>query len=236
MEFVLSFVGSLVLAGFHALTPLLDRAPARHAAVLASASGGASLAYVVLYLLFELTTEGAETIHALAPLGPAPVETVLLLLLLAISLTHVVQLHLEKTADLRDDHHGLALLFILYNLLAGGGVVEEATWGAVNLAFYLVAIGLHLLFNDRFLGHLCPAAHTPRWRAALAAAPVLGWAVTAAVTPPPAVQYVMLALVAGGTIMNVLRRELPDPQALRPLAFLGGVSAYAALIFATWRF
>ncbi|MGE5105689.1 MAG: hypothetical protein ACM3NZ_13135, partial [Betaproteobacteria bacterium] len=50
------------------------------------------------------------------------------------------------------------------------------------------------------------------------------------------VLYTLLALIAGGTMMNVLRHELPDARDVRPVAFVGGVVVYAALIIGTWRF
>jgi hypothetical protein len=235
-DFALAIAGSLALTGFHALTPLLEHVPERQRAPLTSVSGGAGLAYVFLYLLFELATDGAPKIHALVPLGPAPLETLFILLLGAITVTYVLQVQLEKTSDPRDDHHGFALLFMTYNFLAGAGLVEEARGGALNLAFYVTAIGLHLLFNDLFLLHLCHSAHTWRWRSALAAAPLLGCTLAAGLGLPSGALYGMLALVAGGTIINVLRHELPDLRSFHPYAFIGGVVGYAALIFATWRF
>lgn len=232
----LAITGSLALAGFHVLILFLKNLPDRYRATLASVSGGVGLTYVFLYLLFELATEGAPKIHALAPLGPEPLATLFVLLLSALSATYVVQLQFEKTPSPRDDHRGFALLFLTYNFLAGVGVVEEATWGALNLAFYVTTIGFHLLFNDLFLLDHYPTAHTSRWRSALGAAPVLGCGLAAGFDIPVGALYVSIALVAGGTITNVLRRELPELRSFRPIAFIAGVVGYAALIFAGWRF
>lgn len=235
-ELTIAFTASLLLGGFHLLAPALERVPARYRAPLASFSGGAGLAYVFLYLLFELVTEGAEKIHALVALGPAPVETLFILLLGAFIASYVVQVQLEKTAERRDDHRGYAILFLTYNLLAGAGLREEATWGAINVALYVVAIGLHLLFNDRFLLHLDPQAHSWRWRGLLAIMPAVGCAAVVALDVSVGVLYAMLALVAGGTIINVVRQELPEVKLFRPLSFVGGAVLYALLIFAAWRF
>lgn len=233
---VLAMAGSLALAGFHLLTLFFKDLPARQRAILASVSGGAGLAYVFLYLLFELATEGAAKVHALAPLAPEPLATLFVLLLGALSVTHILQMELEKTASLQDDHHGFALLFLAYNFLAGAGLVEEASWGTVNLVFYVIAIGFHLLFNDLFLLHRFPAYHTRLWRSALGAAPLAGCGLAAGFGLPAGVLYASLALVAGGTITNAFRSELPRRQSFRPTAFAAGVVGYGALIFATWRF
>ena len=233
---LLALAGSAFLAGAHLLAPLLADLPHQRREALSSFSGGAGLAYVFLYLLFELTTVGAPKIHALMPLGPDPAETVFIFLLGAFVLVYLVHVELEKSPQPHDDHLGYALLFASYNFLAGAGVAEEALGGATNTAFYVLAIGLHMLFNDVFLMHVHPAAPHWRWRALLVAMPLAGTALAAGYGLPEGVLYALLALVAGGTIINVLRNELPGPSSFRPMVFTAGVLTYAALIFATWRF
>jgi hypothetical protein len=60
--------------------------------------------------------------------------------------------------------------------------------------------------------------------------------VATALAVPDGVIYMSLALVAGGTMTNALRRELPGMRHFRTIAFVAGGVSYAALIFATWRF
>ncbi|HJV49822.1 MAG TPA: hypothetical protein VJ652_00070 [Noviherbaspirillum sp.] len=234
-ETAAALAGSLALASAYALSPAIVRLPRRYLASLDSFIGGTGLAYVLLYLLFGLTKYGAPKIHALLPLGPEPLETLFILLLGALSASYLLQVHLEQSPSLRDDYLGNVVLFLAYNFLAGAGVVEEAHAGLLNLFFYVTALGLHLLFNDIFLAHLCPDAHHWRWRAALAAMPVIGCALAAGVALPEGVLYGMLALIAGSTVINVVRHELPGPKNFRPAAFFAGVVIYAALIVATWR-
>ncbi|HEX5392375.1 MAG TPA: hypothetical protein VFW68_03800 [Rhodocyclaceae bacterium] len=234
-ETAAAVAGSLVLAGAHALAPAIGRLPERYVASLDSFSGGAGLAYVSLYLLFDLTKYGAPKIHALLPLGPEPLETLFLLLLVALTTMYLLQVHLAKTPSLQDDYVGYATLFLVYNFLAGAAVVEEAHAGPLNLGFYVTALGLHLLFNDRFLLHLCSGAHHWRWRVSLAAMPLMGCALAASFALPEGVLYGILALIAGSTVINVVRHELPNPRDFRSAAFVAGVVIYAAIIIATWR-
>jgi hypothetical protein len=208
----------------------------RHLTTLSNLGGGAALAYIFLYLLFELISEGAPEIHVLLPLGPAPIETLIILLLIATAATYVVQLKVEGTPEPRDDHRALALLFLFYNFLAGFGLSEEAQWGILNLALFVFAIGVHLLFNDLFLLERYPTEHTTVWQVALGFAPVLGCGLESSAEFPVAVIYTSLALVAGGSITIALRRELPEVQMFRPTAFIAGMVLYAVLIFALWRF
>lgn len=235
-ERLAAFAGSLALAGAHALAPLVMRLPQRHLARLHSFSGGAGLAYVFLYLLYELARFGAPMIHAVLPLGPEPLETLFILLLAALLANYLLQVRLQATPSTVDDYIGFATSFLVYNFLAGCGLVEEASGGALNLVFYVAALGLHLLFNDLFLAHLGAATHHWRWRAALAAMPAIGCALAAAGAVPAGVQYAMLAVIAGGTVINVLRHELPSPESVLVAPFVAGALVYAGLIFITWRF
>jgi hypothetical protein len=230
-----SLAGSLVLASACALTPAILRLPRRYRESLDSFIGGTGLAYVLLYLLFELTRYGAPKIHALLPLGPEPLETLFILLLGALSTIYLLQVQLARTPGAKDDYLGFAALFLTYNFLAGTGIAEEAQGSALNLAFYVTALSLHLISNDIFLLHLGGHEHHRRWRAALAAMPVFGSATATGFALPEGVLYGTLTLVAGGTIINVVRRELPSPEYVRPGAFATGVIVYAALIIATWR-
>jgi hypothetical protein len=96
--------------------------------------------------------------------------------------------------------------------------VEEAHGGLLNLGFYVTALGLHLLFNDIFLLHLCPSAHHWSRRAALAATPVIGCALATGIAQREGVLYVMLTLIAGNSVITVVRHELPNPNHLRAAA------------------
>lgn len=236
-ETMAALAGSLVLAGVHALAPALIRLPERYLAPMRSFSGGTGLAYVLMYLLFELAKYGAPEIHALLPLGPEPLETLFILLLGAMSASYLLQSQLEKTPELEDDYVGFAAFFMIYNFLAGAGMVEEArTAGMPSLGFYVSALGLHLLFNDLFLHHLNPGAHHWRWRATLAAMPVAGCVLATAFLLSQGALYAMLAVVGGSMIIGVVRHELPSPESSRPVAFVTGVAVYATLILGTWRF
>ena len=233
---VLALLGSLTLAGFHALTPLLNRTPERHHAALDSLAGGIGLTYVFLYLLFELIRDGAPLIHNFLPLGPEPLESLAIFLAASVAGVYLLQVHLERTTDLSDDYRALAAFFIAYNFLAGAGLVEEARWGALNLAIYVAAVGAHMVCNERLLIHLYEHAYGRFWRAMLAAAPVLGFGIASGFRLPEGALYVVLTVVAGAMIINVVRRELPTAPRLRPFPFVMGLLGYGSLILTSWRF
>ncbi|TFW34660.1 hypothetical protein [Massilia horti] len=233
---VRAFLGSLVLAFAHLLAPLLERLPKRYVVPLGSFAGGAGLAYVFLYLLYELAKYGAPKIHQLIPVGPEPLETLFILLLCALLAHYLLQMWLEERAGIDYVYGGLAMTFIVYNFLAGVGLMEVAQSGEGGLLLYVAALALHLLFNDLLLSHLGAHTHHWRWRFGLAAAPLIGCAFAVKGVLSLGMQYAMLAVIAGGTIIDVLRRELPSANAVRVVPFIAGALLYGALIIANWSF
>ena len=229
-----ALIGSLVLSGVHGLTPALERIQKPERRLLGSFAGGISLAYVFLYLLFRLAKYGSLEIHRLLPLGPDALETMFILLLVALTTAYLLHVRFLKAPTCVANYRGTAAFLILYNLLAGAALVEEAERGWLKMGFYVVAIGLHLLFNDRFLLHLCPSSHRGAWRLALGLAPLAGCSLALLLLLPSGVLYLLLTLVTGATIINVMRQELPAPQNLHLPGFLAGVLLYASLIIAAW--
>jgi hypothetical protein len=92
---------SAVLAAAHLVAPGVARLPARWLEPMGSLSGGAGLAYVVLYLLFELARFGAPKIHAVLPLGPEPLESLFVLLLCALVANYLLQARLQASPRVR---------------------------------------------------------------------------------------------------------------------------------------
>lgn len=61
---------------------------------------------------------------------------------------------------------------------------------------------------------------------------VLGWLVGLVLHVHEAAVTLLVALLAGGVILNVLKEELPERRASRFDAFLGGAVVYGALLLA----
>lgn len=61
---------------------------------------------------------------------------------------------------------------------------------------------------------------------------VAGWAIGLAGEIHEAALAVLLAFLAGGVMLNVLKEELPEERDSRFWAFLVGAAAYAALLLA----
>jgi len=66
----------------------------------------------------------------------------------------------------------------------------------------------------------------------ISAAIVLGWAIGLLAEVSEAAIAALTAFLAGGTIMNVLKEELPKERESRFWAFALGAALYAALLLA----
>ena len=105
----------------------------------------------------------------------------------------------------------------------------------VALAFYAVAMGMHLLPVAWNLRSHFPALY-PRGALLLAAGSLAGWAASFARILPAPVVLDLVAFVAGGVIVNAAVTELHREKEGRFGFFVGGALAYTALLLALSRF
>lgn len=217
---------------------LLDRTPR---SVWLSVAGGTSVAYVFLHLLPELA-QGQHEIEAAAEGLLAQMERhVYLAALAGVTLFYGLERMAlssrgrdrgdgNDSAPDRTESHVFALhvgSFSLYNLLIGYLLVHGEQ---DHLFFYAVAMALHFLVND----HAMREHHKQRYDAIgrwlLAGAVLGGWLLGRVHELPLSVTQLMVALLAGGVILNVLKEELPQERESRFGAFLAGVAVYGGLL------
>lgn len=229
----LPVAAALVLAALHLLAghlAFLDRVP--RSGVL-SAAGGISVAYVIVHLLPELA-EHQESISAQSSAVLATVERHVYLL----TLTGLAVFYgLERWCQNARGHRGTAsasatafsfVTYGAYNALIGYLLVRREG----GLVLFAVAMGLHFVVNDHGLrAHHAGAYHRyGRW---LVSTAVVVGALVGVTTPvPQAVIGWLLAFVGGGTILNVLKEELPDERESRFGAFAAGAAGYTAILLA----
>lgn len=198
-----------------------------------SVAGGISVAYVVVHLLPELA-EYQESISEQAPATLAAVERhVYLLTLVGLAVFYGV----ERWARSTRGRNGTASVgstafsfatYAVYNALIGYLLVRRQS--AVLL--FALAMGLHFVVNDHGLReHHQQVYHRyGRWLVSIAV--LLGALVAVASEVPEAVVGMVLAFIAGGTMLNVLKEELPAERESRFGSFAAGAAAYAAVLVA----
>lgn len=246
--FLHALVAACLLAAVHLFSSSipLDRALPRNRWL--SLGGGISVAYVFLHLLPDLAQhqrtigEAAGSLQQSAPALLADMEHHAYFIALLGLATYY---GLERMAwrDRRQppdgegsEQTGAAAFwvsmsgFTLYNGLIGYLLAEQARRGLGNLYVFSLALGLHLVVNDYALHehHRHRYRRVGRW--ILSSAVLAGAAIglTGAVAQVPV--SVLLAFLAGGVVLNVLKEELPAERESSFGAFALGAAAYAALL------
>ena len=234
-----TLAGVAVLAAMHLLGERLRVLHGVPRSRWLSAAGGVSAAYVFVHLLPELA-------HAQSTLEEAVGDVIVFfdhhiyLVALAGLVTFYGLEHLAKTrstggAPETGENDAVFWIhigsFALYNALVGYLLLRlGGEDGGAAVVLYTVAMALHFVVNDVALASHHRAAYRRRGRWVLAAAVVVGWLIgVVAEVPEPAVA-VLVAFLAGGIILNVLKEELPEERESRFWAFLAGAAAYAALL------
>ncbi len=209
-----------------------------------SAAGGISVAYVFLHLLPELA-KGQEQVRASAGpvLGVAERHTYLIALAGLAIFYGLDRLALRSRRESRagdgEDRTppGIfwihILSFALYNALVGYLLVHGDHRSAGELGLFAVALAVHFVVNDFALAEHHKARYQNVGRWIVAAAVLVGWGLGAATEIPEAAIAVVVAFLAGGIILNVLKEELPEERQSHFGSLALGMAGYAILLLAT---
>ncbi|HSQ62178.1 MAG TPA: hypothetical protein VLM85_03150 [Polyangiaceae bacterium] len=213
---------------------LLGRVSASRAQIVSSFAGGVSLSFVLLELFVELLEGSSEEVHHILRAGPEPVHTIALLMLAGAAATFAGHVYVERYAE---RPHGYLLVLTpntAYSALVGAALVEEAHESVRGFVVFWLAMAIHLgIVHHRFAKEF--PSEVGHARGVLAASLLAGAIVWAVVGPPVGVFHLLLAVVAGSTLLGIFREEIPAPQYARVPAFLAGVAVFGAIIQLRWR-
>lgn len=247
----LALIGAGVFALVHLLSPQLHFLRGTPRSIWLSVAGGVSVAYVFVHLLPEIAS-GQRIISGTLAIGF--IERHVYLVALAGLLVFYGLDRLAKhsrtqcegtevaggraPADRAAVDASLRVFwlhmgsFAFYNVLAGYLLLHREEQSAASLAFYVVAIALHLLVVDFGLeaDHRRLFDAWGRWL--LAAAVACGWLLGWWFPLEEAAVAALIAFVGGGVILTVLKEEVPSEQQSRFWAFAAGALAYSALLLA----
>ena len=123
--------------------------------------------------------------------------------------------------------------FAVQNGAIGYAVGSPGDQAVEPMWLFAVALGLHFLVNDHALVEHHGDRYQSQGRWWLVGALLVGWAVGSAgwVKLPGAVLALALSYIAGGTILNILRHELPDADRSADVgALVLGTAGYTALL------
>ncbi|MEW6613364.1 MAG: hypothetical protein ACOY5C_11740 [Pseudomonadota bacterium] len=238
---MLTLIAALLLVSVHLFAGKLRFLEGIPRSRWLSAAGGVSVAYVFMHLLPELD-RGQEVFRRLGVLRFMESHAYLIALVGLITFYGLERLakssrHAQRSAGAADATSPQVFWlhmasFALYNGLVGYLLVHREQPGVISLVLFTVAMALHFVVTDFGLREDHKAAYTRVGRWILAAAIVAGWALGRATVISDLALVVLVAFLAGGVILNVLKEELPEERRSRFSAFLLGAGAYAVLLLA----
>ena len=120
--------------------------------------------------------------------------------------------------------------FAFYTGLIGYALRDEAANGIGSLALFAFAMALHFVVNDYGLREHHKDAYTRLGRWLLAGALLAGWLLSMVEVVPETALVAVLAFLAGGVVLNVLKEELPERRRSRFWAFALGAAGYALVL------
>ena len=120
--------------------------------------------------------------------------------------------------------------YALYNAIIGYLVVHREEDTTRTLVFFTLALGLHFIVNDHALRERHQAAYHDRGRWLIVAALGLGWLVGELTEISDAALGVLVAFLAGGVIMNVMKEELPEERQSSFSAFAAAAASYTVVL------
>ena len=238
---LLALAGALVLAVVHLEAGRLRFLDATPRSAWLSAAGGISVAYVFVHLLPELSRTQEQVEEGAGGALPFLEDHVYVLALTGLAVFYGVERSSQASRarrrdagqENRTDERAFRLSmgsFAVYNALIGYLLVHREDTSLQGLALYVLALGLHFVVNDHGLReHHKDAYHrVGRWILVLAI--LLGWALGALTEIPEAAVGLVIAFLAGGVVLNVLKEELPEERESRLWAFLAGAAGYTVLL------
>jgi hypothetical protein len=231
---VVALGSAFALAAAVPLGRKLNLRSERRLRAVESFAGGTSLAYVVLDLMVELTEAGGAHVHGTLPIGPTEERSLFAVVLAAAAAWYIAPALAHKVAGPAIRYHSYALPQLVYRIVVGASLALEAQHGTRALLLFAVSMLLHLAVVESHFHRQFGRDHAGFVRGLLGFGPCLGAAAWAVFDVPVAALFVALALVAGGTMVQIIQTELPSPELVRIGPFLAGVGLYAAVIAARW--
>lgn len=197
-----------------------------------SAAGGASVAYVFVLLLPEVS-EAALAFGALRGEALLAEQTVYLAALMGFVAFYGVEVGVDRSGNETIVFQSHLLLFTVYSAIIAFLLAHQEVPGTWNLAFYTLAMALHFLITDHGLRRHHGAEFDRTGRPLLAVGTLAGGVVGVAAGGVGPGVTVVFGVVAGAVVLNVLKEELPETDEGRFVAFTLGALAFAALVLST---
>ncbi len=240
-----TLTAALALAGVHLFAPRLRFLTLVPRSRWLSVAAGVSVAYVFVHLLPELA-EGQAAVDGEGAEGSEPLlgfleNHVYLVGLIGLAVFYGVERHslysrqrnMQRTGTdctTQDAFWLSTASFAVYNAVIGYLLLRSDLEDLTQLVLYTLALGVHFVINDFALSehHRDAYQRVARW--VLVSAILVGWFAAIATDLPERVIALVIAFIAGGVVLNVLKEELPGERLAQFWPFAGGALAYTVLL------
>lgn len=206
-----------------------------------SVAGGIAVAYVFIHLLPDLNEHQQALESALDSESLSFIESHIYLVALA-GLT--VFYGLERMVKISKDTNGAASeaktgggvfwihigSFFFYNALIGYLLVTNEFSSVEGMFFYFLALAVHFITNDFSLRESHEETYDRYGRWLLSGSILVGWLIGSFMEVSKFVISLLVAFLAGGIILNILKEELPEERQSSFPAFLIGIIGYTVLL------
>ncbi|PSR16889.1 hypothetical protein C8255_15420 [filamentous cyanobacterium CCP3] len=233
---------AVALALVHAVLPQINIAAVIPVRRCFSFAGGVSIGFVFLSILPKLGQTQIDLDQAAVILLQPLENSVYLLALLGLILFYgldrlvLTARRFNRTSQVMNRASQIVFwihisAYAMLNAIFGYMLLVLSDRNFGQYLLYFVAVGLHFLIIDRGLRAHHPILYDRQGRWLLTGA-LLAGAIAGAVAELSEVAIALLwSFLAGSTILNILKRELPDAQKSCFWSFLSGATLYAGLLW-----
>lgn len=228
--FIIGFVGVHFSTKYLKLSTENPRSP------WLSVFGGATIAYVFLYLLPELHKYLGIMKEAVGDSWLAVVGDYTYLLALIGLLVYFGLDTLAKTKQKdKGEESGFPVFlvhlssFFIYNLIIGYLLIREEFSSQWSMALYFLALAAHFVATDHTLKEIHKEAYDRYGRWFLVAALLIGWLIGVILKVHEVAVGIAVSFLVGGILLNVFKDELKQGGSKNYLAFLSGAGVILAL-------
>lgn len=206
-----------------------------------SIAGGIAVAYVFVHLLPDLNEHQEALESSLSSESLAFAESHIYLVALAglttfYGLERMVKVSKDKNDEAGPGKTGFGIFwihmasFFFYNALIGYLLVTSEFSSIKGMFLYFLALAVHFITNDFSLRESHEETYDQYGRWLLSGSILVGWLIGALMEVNEFIVSFIVAFLAGGIILNILKEELPEERQSSFLAFLLGIAGYTILL------
>lgn len=238
MIFELSLVFVIGFAIIHLFSKHIQVLRKKPRSQFLSIAGGIAVAYVFLHLLPELS-KFQEQVDDGDGITFFLNHHIYIVALVGLVIFYGLEHYVKKSHKNRSHHSSIAHdagvfwvhigIFALYNVSIGYLLVRDEFTSTLGPWAFFIALGAHFMTNDISLDEQHDEDYTKYGRWILTLSIVLGWGIGVMTQIHTDIVAYLVALLAGGIILNVMKEELPEDRESNFPAFLGGVIGFSIL-------